>query len=387
MPTDQPLTIARFIAEAIEPLAPLHLAQPWDNVGLLAGDPAAPCRHVHVCIDLTPPVLDAAVADRADLLICYHPPIFRPVKAVRADASGPEALVCRALMRGIAIYSPHTALDAADGGTADTLARACGLTDLRPFAPLAPEAPNVKLTTFVPPEHADDLADALFAAGAGRIGDYEKCSFRLTGQGTFFGTESTSPAVGEKGRFERVDEIRLEMVAPRARLPEILAALRTHHPYEEPAYDLYALAPEPTAGAGRIGRWPQPISLTDLVARLKRATAVPTVTVGHPALWATGTPPPDPATIRLATAAVGVGAIGTLPLDDPRARQCDILITGELRHHEMLACLRAGMAFAVVGHSASERPGVRAFAENLAARFPAVAVRLSPADSDPARLL
>jgi hypothetical protein len=98
---------------------------------------------------------------------------------------------------------------------------------------------------FVPEGSLDDVRDALFAAGAGRIGAYERCSWYTAGTGTFLGAEGTAPAAGESGREERVAELRLETVYPVEREPDVVAALRAAHPYEEPAFDLYALADPP----------------------------------------------------------------------------------------------------------------------------------------------
>ena len=102
-----------------------------------------------------------------------------------------------------------------------------------------------KLVVFVPAEALDALRDALFAAGAGRIGDYERCSWYAEGTGTFFGGEATSPTLGERGREERVPELRLETVYPDEREADVVRAQREAHPYEEPAFDLYPLADAP----------------------------------------------------------------------------------------------------------------------------------------------
>ena len=100
---------------------------------------------------------------------------------------------------------------------------------------------RVKLVWFVPADALDATRDAVFDAGAGRIGDYERCSWYTAGTGTFFGDEGTAPAIGESGREEHVPELRVETVVPAPLLEVVVAALRRTHPYEEPAYDVYAL--------------------------------------------------------------------------------------------------------------------------------------------------
>ncbi len=149
-------------------IAPLELAQEWDNVGLLVGDRGEVCREALLCIDLLPAVLEEARQTGANLLVCYHPPLFKPIHRLRADQPGTESLLWRAAQLGCAIYSPHTALDAAEGGTNDVLAALCDLTDVKPLAFADADAGQCKVVVFVPEAHVDKVAEAIFAAGATR---------------------------------------------------------------------------------------------------------------------------------------------------------------------------------------------------------------------------
>ena len=160
----------------MEAIAPVHLAQEWDNVGLLVGDRRASCRRVLLCIDTTPAVLAEAVRLKCEMIVSYHPPLLRPVKRVLADSGETDSLVHDAIRRGIGIYSPHTALDAADGGTNDVLAELCGLRETEPFEFVAGVERECKVVVFVPPEALDRVSGAMFAAGGGRIGQYEQLS-------------------------------------------------------------------------------------------------------------------------------------------------------------------------------------------------------------------
>jgi putative NIF3 family GTP cyclohydrolase 1 type 2 len=169
----------------MEQIAPTWAAADWDNVGLLAGSRAWKVSRVLLTIDLTPAVLDEALGSRHDAIVSYHPPIFRPTKWMLADRRQAEGLAAEALSHRIAIYSPHTALDCAPGGTNDVLASLAGLERVTPFEAAASTNPSCKLVVFVPGEHSDKVADAMFAAGAGRIGAYERCSYRSRGTGTF----------------------------------------------------------------------------------------------------------------------------------------------------------------------------------------------------------
>lgn len=262
----------------LDSLAPLSAASSWDNVGLLVGDPSADVARILVTVDYTDRVVEETRGEAGtDLVVAYHPPLFSAFKRVPHDAVWADAV-----RRGIALYSMHTALDVAAGGTNDVLADVCGVsaTDRRSLR--APERDDAvhKIVTFVPKEAVERVSEALFEAGAGKIGGaYSRCSFRAEGVGTFFGEDDANPAVGERGRLERVPEIRLETVFPPSRTDAVVAALRRAHPYEEPAFDLVRLAQIPGGlGLGRVGDV-APVALTELVGRIKAGLGLSAVLV------------------------------------------------------------------------------------------------------------
>lgn len=361
------------VERCLNEIAPPSLAQDWDNVGLLVGDRDAPVSSMLLCIDLTPSVAKEATRRRCDFVVAYHPPLFRPTAKLLAPGAGMEAVVLGCVRAGMAIYAPHTALDAAQGGTNDVLAELCGLSETTPLPPAASSpAKGLKLVTFVPSHHVDRVAEALFEAGAGHIGDYSRCSFRTGGRGTFFGGESTNPVVGQSGRLEYVDELRVEVVVPRAALGTVCDALRRAHPYEEPAFDIYPLEEPPRGGIGRIGHFPKAITLGLLVERLKRETNASDVQiVGKPRE-------------RVRRAVIVAGAAGTLPLQ-AGVGTGDVVVTGEIRHHDALTLARQGCAAIALGHWASERPVLRSLRDRLAAVLPSISVAVSTMDADPFR--
>jgi len=360
------------VVETLGKIAPPWLAQSWDNVGLLAGDPDARCARVLLCIDMTRAVVQEADRIGAGMIVAYHPPIFEPVSRLVASSPGTDALVWLAVSNRIAIYALHTALDAAEGGTNDVLAELCGLGQTAPFEYVPAPGESCKVVVFVPPDCVDRVAEAAFAAGAGRIGQYEKCSFRAAGEGTFFGTEQTSPAVGRKGRLERVEELRLELICPQSSLGDVLDAIRRAHPYEEPAIDAYRLVPGRAKGIGRYGELARPQTLRALARRLKRVLGLRVVQlVGEP----------DRKVRRVAICA---GSAGRLPLEaGPPAAHADVVITGEIRHHDALAYMRCGRGAIALGHWASERPVLDRLAERLRRELPALDVHISRQDGDP----
>lgn len=364
------------LCTAFVKIAPRWTAADWDNVGLLVGHPDWKLHRTLLTIDFTADVLDEAIRLRCDTVISYHPPIFKPTKQMVVGRWSQERIAAEALSRHIAIYSPHTALDAAPAGTNDVLADLCGIVDPRPYAPLdQPEYMcTCKLVVFVPENAVDKVADALFKAGCGCIGNYEQCSFRSEGQGTYFGKPSSNPRVGRRGQLERVPEIRLEVVCPECFLVDAVTALKKVHPYETPAFDVYKLRPTPVAGfgQGRVGRFAKPTTLGNLARSLKRKTGAANVSiVGN-------------SKSRLTRGLVCVGAAGELPLEfTGLGNEKDVVITGEFRHHDALEYQRRGVCAIALGHWASERPVLKPLAARLRKALPSVEFLVSRADRDP----
>lgn len=358
----------RELVDVLERLAPLRYAESWDNVGLLVGDREAEVGRVLVTVDYSAAVAEEAQATGASLVVSYHPPIFGGVKRVPHDAPWADAI-----RRGIALYSMHTALDVVRGGTNDVLADVCGVSAerRRPLRDFAGKDASMKLVTFVPVADVERVSEALFAAGAGRIGAYSRCSFRSSGTGTFFGEEGTKPVVGEAGKLETAEEVRLETVVPAARLTAIVEALRASHPYEEPAFDLVRLAAPPEGvGLGRVGPLAAPVPRRALVEQVKRELGLAHVLVA------------GPLDADASCVAVAAGAGGEL-LGDALAARADVFVTGELRHHDALRAAARGTTVIAALHSNSERRAVRAFAKTLAEAASGVDVTASVADADP----
>jgi dinuclear metal center YbgI/SA1388 family protein len=382
------------ILALLEQLAPLHLAEDWDNVGLLVEPTRAasrPIERAFLCIDLSERVLDEALERKADFLIAYHPPLFKGLKRLRATAPD-ERVLLRALEAGLAVYSPHTALDAATGGVNDWLARAFGPGRSAPLVPHPAETRELafKLVVFVPRSHVAELRSALSSElGLGRIGNYSECSYELEGLGSFFGNEAASPRVGERGRLESAPEVRLEMRCEARAVRELGRVIRAHHPYEEPAWDLYPLVdpdgvpgddagklpkvPGGKTGAGRLLELAEPLSITEAIARLKAHLGVATLRVATCGMHAAGTP--------VRRIAVCAGAGGGL---FEQVRGVDLFVTGELRHHDVLAKLRNGASVLLSEHSHTERGYLPEFARALeAAAGGAFTALVSTEDRDP----
>jgi len=363
------------VIKVLEALAPIHLAEPWDQVGLHVGDPEQAVGRALLCIDLTEPVLDEAIAQKAKLVIAYHPPIFKPL--ARLTTLDPkQRIIHRAARKGIAIYSPHTALDAAEGGVNDWLASGLGVGSVCTIKPAASaEGERVKLAVFVPVKSALAVRAALFDAGAGRLGAYSECSFSSEGQGTFRGDDSSNPTVGRPGKLERVQEQRLEMLVPQTRLPSVIQALREAHPYEEPAFDLYRLtaAPDVRTGQGRVVTLDQPVAINVLIRRIKKHLGVKALEIANPV-----------GLRKVKRIGLCAGAGGSL-LEE--AGPIDVFFTGEMRHHDVLEAVGRGARVILAGHTQTERPYLPTYRRHLAAKIgKAVQWRVSKRDRPPSCL-
>ena len=356
------------LAAYLDRFAPCATAADWDNVGLLAGDSGADAARVMTCLTLTPDVAAEAVREGANLIVSHHPILFRGVKKLTSSTSDGQALL-PLLRAGIAVYSPHTAFDNCPGGINDSLCKRLGVVNAAPLRPRESKR-QCKLVVFVPESDLKNFSDALFAAGAGVIGQYNECSFRLAGTGTFYGTDSTNPTVGQKGRREEVSEWRLEVVVPENLVAPVVSAMRNAHSYEEPAFDVYPLKSGKEGGEGRIGELEQPTTLGGLARRAKESLRAGAVQfVGDPAR-----------TVR--TVALACGAAGEF-LPDAVKRKADVFLTGEVRFHDALTARGANVALILPGHYATERPAVEDLAAKLAADFPGLSAWASRDERDP----
>ena len=382
-------TTVSEVAAWLEQFAPSHLAESWDNVGLLWGDPAAEVQRLMTCLTVTPETAAEAIREQASMMISHHPVLFRAAKRIRADLAETGHL-WKLARAGIAIASPHTAFDNTQNGINDILCRRLGLLEVSPLRPLATgggpatgdSRPGAfKIVVFTPESDREAVMTGAFEAGAGNIGAYRECSFAIPGQGTFFGTEASDPAVGQRGRRETVSELRLEVICPAANLPAVLASIRARHSYEEPAIDVYPLheiQPDrgntAVAGAGRIGRFVEPRSLAEFAAFVGRA-------LGRIAVLMAGDP-----NRPVSRVAVACGA-GDDFLKDAAGARADVLLTGEARFHRGIEAEALGIALITAGHYVTERLGVEDLARRIAVNFPSLTVWPSRSERDPFRII
>ena len=363
------------IIRMLEQLAPKHYAVPDDKIGLQVGSAEREIRRVLVALDVTSTVVDEAAKLGAEMIVAHHAFIYRPLAHLRTDTPA-GALAAELLRRDIAVYIAHTNLDAAEGGINDWMAEALGLQRCTVLEELHHER-LFKLVVFVPRTHQDQVRDALFAAGAGWIGNYSHCSFNVDGIGTFLPREGADPFLGQTGRLERAEEVRIETVVPDGVRRQVIEAMLKAHPYEEVAYDLYPIEVKGRAvGLGRVGELTEPETLDAFAERVKRGLDVPFVrVVGDGA--------------RPVRKVAVLGGSGSRYVRYALRAGADVFVTGDIDYHTAMDAQAAGLAIVDPGHHAEKilkRHLTIWLREQLAAAGYATEVFAATAESDPFRV-
>jgi dinuclear metal center YbgI/SA1388 family protein len=351
---------------------PPGLAQDWDSVGLVCGDPDESVESVTIAVDATAAVV-SEVPERG-LLLAHHPLLLRGVDTVAASTAK-GALLHQMIRTGRALFTAHTNADSASPGVSDALAEALGLQVNSVLEPVAAGPDLDKWVVFVPATDAASVRAALFAAGAGRIGDYSQCSWSVAGTGQFLPHDGATPAIGEVGTVEQVAEDRVEVIAPSRLRAAVLAAMRAAHPYEEPAFDIIALAPIPgNLGLGRIGVLASPEPLSAFVSRV--CAALPATS------WGVRASGDSEAMVSRVAVCGGAGDSLLRAVD---AAGVDAYVTADLRHHPADEHRRASqVALVDVAHWASEFPWCAQAAGVLREHFgDTLPVRVSAVRTDP----
>lgn len=327
------------VIQLMEKLAPKHYAVENDKIGLQLGTLNKQIDNVLIALDVTDEVVDEAIAVGAGLIIAHHAIIYRPL--AKLDTSTPAGKLYEKLIKNdIAVYISHTNLDVADGGINDWLADQIGISATgRQCLEEVHTDKLYKLVVFVPESHHEQVLEALWRAGAGEIGNYSHCSFNIKGKGTFLPGPDTNPFIGEQGKLENADEVRIEVIVPHSVHRKAVQAMLKAHPYEEVAYDLYAVDLKGRAfGLGRAGKLEQEASLGELAERLKLAFDVPALrVVGH--------------LDRNIRKAAVLGGSGARYVRHAIFAGADVLVTGDIDYHTAHDALAAGIAIIDPGHN------------------------------------
>ncbi|MBT2582325.1 Nif3-like dinuclear metal center hexameric protein [Planococcus sp. ISL-109] len=324
------------IIEEFEKWSPKYLAMEGDPIGLHVGTLNKKIERVLVTLDVNEAVVDEAIEKGAGLIIAHHPPIFRPLKNLQTDF--PQGKLMEKLIKNdIAVYAAHTNLDVAQGGVNDLLADALELTDTDVLVTTY-EAELVKIAVFVPESHEEQVRKAFGDAGAGAIGDYDHCSYTLSGTGRFRPSDSADPFIGQAGKMEMTAESKIEVVVRKAHKDRVIRAMVTAHPYEEPAFDVFTLEnKELPMGLGRIGRLKQEMSLQAFADHVKQSLDVPFVRVVGNA---------DTLIKKVAV----LGGDGNKYIQQAKRAGADAYVTGDLYFHVAQDAEAIGLSVVDPGH-------------------------------------
>lgn len=359
-----------IIAEIIsflESLAHPSLQESYDNAGLITGHPSWECKGVLCTLDVTEEVIKEAVEKSCNMIVAHHPIVFRGLKKINGH-NYVERTVIAAIKHDIAIYAIHTNLDNVLHGVNGRMASLLGLQHATVLAPK--ENVLKKLYTFAPASKAAQVREALFAAGAGHIGNYSECSFNMEGTGTFKAGEGTDPYVGQQGSQHQEAETKIEVVFPYYLESRILDALVKNHPYEEVAFDLVTLTNRHAAtGAGLVGELPEPMEGKAFLEKLKEVFGLRVIR--H-------TPLLQKAIKRVALC----GGAGSFLISNALSAKADIYITGDMKYHEFFDA-DGRMVIADIGHYESEQFTVALLQEVLEEKFLTFAVLKTTVNTNP----
>lgn len=342
MTSERDITVGALLA-ALDRRFPVACAEEWDQVGLLVGEVDRAVSGVLVTLDATAEAVARASELGANVLLTHHPAYLEaPARVERGQ--GPKGALEAAISRGVAMIAMHTNLDRSPAG-AGALARALGIEVSGPLE--SGVEPVSLVVTYAPVSAIETLRDAMSAAGAGKLGEYERCAFTSEGLGHFDPTASAHPVAEDRG--EGLAEVRLEMVTPRGNTALVLEAARAAHPYEEPvilATD--CLRARGAARLGRIGRWREGATLSDLAAHVGAVLGCRCRVYGDPMR-------------PVGRVALANGSAGSLVAD--AIHSADTLVAGEVRYHDALDAVASGLAIVEAGHDATEWPLVQVLGE------------------------
>ncbi|HEX8038898.1 MAG TPA: Nif3-like dinuclear metal center hexameric protein [Chryseosolibacter sp.] len=355
------------ITSCLEAFAPPQYQESYDNSGLLTGEPGQEVTGVLVTLDCTEAVVDEAVERGCNLIVAHHPIIFKGLKKL-TGSNYVERTVIKAVRKGVSIYAIHTNLDNVHTGVNKKICEKIGLVNTRILSPRTQVL--TKLVTFVPKEQTGRVLDALYAAGAGQIGNYENCSFSVDGQGTFKPNDKARPAIGTPNVQEVVAETRIEVIFPAYLQGKVLAALKKAHPYEEMAYYLTALSnANQEVGAGMVGELERPEEPSEFLKRLKQSMDLKIIR--HTRLI-------DQPVKKVAVC----GGSGSFLLPEARKAGSQVYISADFKYHEFFDA-EDQIIIADIGHYESEAFTRELIGEVLTKKFPTFAINFSRTVTNP----
>jgi dinuclear metal center YbgI/SA1388 family protein len=359
--------ICSFLDKAI----PLSYQANYDNAGVQIFSGDRETESALLSIDITGEVLEEAVSLGCGLIITHHPLIFFPIRKITGK-SETERIIIKAIKNNISVYSAHTNLDSAPSGVSWKMAEKLSLKNIKVLAPMKNRL--MKLVTWVPESHIEKVRSALFGAGAGVIGNYDRCSFNATGYGTYRGNESTRPFAGQTGTEHHEEEIRLETILQTHMKDDVVKALLSSHPYEEVAYDIFMLENEfNAAGEGCVGELDNEMTELDLLLKLSEVFG--SKGIRH-----------SPLLKRSVKRVAMCGGAGSAYIGDAIRSGADVYITGDVKYHDFGA-VAGEILLADIGHFESEKFSTEIIYDLIIKKFPTFALRFSEKNTNPINYL
>jgi len=347
---------AKEIISFLDIMAPPSLAEDWDNVGLLVGSKEKEIRRVLLCLDVTTKVVEEAISKKVDMIIAHHPVIFKELKRVTED-NLQSKLVYKLIRNDISVFAAHTNLDVAPKSINMRLAKLLDLENIENLSCYKKEK-LFKLAVYTPVESGDKVRNAMCEAEAGWVGNYKNCTFESKGTGTFMPLEGTNPYIGAKGKLAKVDEVKIETIVPEHVLKKAIEDMLVVHPYEEVAYDVYALENGGFEyGLGTVGVLKKPYDFSDFIDYIKKCLLLKEVRY-------TVNPPPSVKKI-----AIFCGSFDADYANYVKKHGVDVLITGDLKHHIAIDLIEDEICAIDCGHYGTEKVVVELFKEMLDGSF------------------
>lgn len=360
------MTIGEVISK-IEGRIPLQQAEDFDNVGLLCGIPTRNVSGILVCHDALENVVDEAIHKNCNLIVCFHPIIFSGLKSLTGK-NYVERAVLKAIENKVAIYAIHTAWDNDFFGVNAGICNYLGLKDLKI---LQPKKNNLKqLSVFVPKDHSEQVKGALFAAGAGNIGFYDECSFTLNGNGTFRPIEGSNPFSGQQNIRENADEDMISVIFEGYKQNQIISAMKSAHPYEEVAHQIYNLDNENHhSGLGMYGEFEEEMDEKGFLKFVKEKFNLEIIKhsdFNHKKIKRVGV----------------LGGSGASGIKSALSKKCDAYLTGDIKYHDYFLA-ESKMLICDIGHYESEQFVTQQLFEILSQKFSTFAISKSIEKTNP----
>ncbi len=363
---------AKEVAQNLDLIFNKGLASDWDNCGLLVDPGIKEVRTIMICIDVCKDVLDQAIKNQVDLLICHHPFIFEPVKSI-VNTSIMGAKIIQVIKNDIGIYCAHTNYDLMAGGLADHIMERLGVTTSTPLLPIHKKW--FKFVVFVPEPHAEKIREVICSHNAGILGNYTCCTFNTRGKGTFMPLSGAKPFIGEKDKLSIVDEVKIESIVNEENLTCLVNAVREAHPYEEAAYDVYKVENSfKDMGFGRVGEFPEKMTLREMDRLIKNVFKIKQyrfITEKNKEI--------EHKTVK--KIAVINGSANSLTSIACKEK-IDALIVGEIGYHHAIEIAERGNIVIEIGHLESEKLAIDHMHDKIIKMFQKIGQKINLLKAD-----